>query len=150
MANKRRFCFIVAFHTFATLKNPAYLSMSKFLTGCHYNEKEISQHLKKYIVYWPVQMNGNKFATGRILKKPVEVVKGGFELVELKSLLNPAQEKRRPGHSPGSSIQKLVHFLPFIKGFGYFSFHSEATERQLFFSVKFRDLPLSFSNFPSF
>jgi hypothetical protein len=30
-------------------------------------------------------MNGNKFATGRILKNPVEVVK----LVELKSLLNP-------------------------------------------------------------
>jgi hypothetical protein len=26
--------------------------------------------------YWPVQINGNKFATGQILKKPVEVVKG--------------------------------------------------------------------------
>jgi hypothetical protein len=26
--------------------------------------------------YWPVQINGNKFATGQILKKPVEIVKG--------------------------------------------------------------------------
>jgi hypothetical protein len=46
------------------------------LAGCHYSEEEISRHLKKSIGYWPVQMNGNKFATGQILKKPVEVVKG--------------------------------------------------------------------------
>ena len=51
-------------------------------------------------------------------------------------------------HSPGSSIQKSVHFLPY-KRFGYFSFHSEATETQFFFSVKFQDLPLSFDNFSS-
>jgi hypothetical protein len=50
--------------------------MPKFLTGCHYNEEEISQHLKKSIGYWPVQINGNKFATGEILRKPEEVVKG--------------------------------------------------------------------------
>ena len=50
--------------------------MPKFLAGCHYNEEEISRHLKKNIGYWPVQMNGNKFATGQILEKPVEVVKG--------------------------------------------------------------------------
>jgi hypothetical protein len=49
--------------------------MPKFLAGCHYNE-EISRHLKKNIGYWPVQMNDNKFATGEILGKPVEVVKG--------------------------------------------------------------------------
>jgi hypothetical protein len=36
----------------------------------------ISQNLEKNIGYWPVQMNGNKFATGQILRKPVEVVKG--------------------------------------------------------------------------
>ena len=36
--------------------------MPKFLAGCHYNE--------------PLQINGNKFATGHILRKPVEVVKG--------------------------------------------------------------------------
>jgi hypothetical protein len=46
------------------------------LAGCHYNEDEISRHLKKEIGYWPVQINGNKFATGQILKKLVEVVKG--------------------------------------------------------------------------
>ena len=40
--------------------------MPKFLAGCHYNEEETSRHLtKKHIGYWPVQMNGNKFATGR-------------------------------------------------------------------------------------
>jgi hypothetical protein len=50
--------------------------MPKFLTGCHYNAEEISRHLKKSIGYWPVQINGNKFATGQILRKPVEVVKG--------------------------------------------------------------------------
>jgi hypothetical protein len=49
--------------------------MPKFLAGCHYNEEEINRHLKKDIGYWPVQMNGNKFATGEILRKPVEVVK---------------------------------------------------------------------------
>jgi hypothetical protein len=41
-----------------------------------YNEEEISRHLKNNIGYWPVQMNGNKFATGQTLEKPVEVVKG--------------------------------------------------------------------------
>jgi hypothetical protein len=35
--------------------------MPKLLANLHYNE---------------VQMNGNKFATGQILEKPVEVVKG--------------------------------------------------------------------------
>jgi hypothetical protein len=39
-------------------------------------KKKISRHLKKDTGYWPVQMNGNKFATGQILRKTVEVVKG--------------------------------------------------------------------------
>ena len=63
--------------------------MPKFLAGCHYNEEEISRHLEKNIGYWPVQINGNKFATGQTLKKPVEVVKGWILLVEHKSLPNP-------------------------------------------------------------
>ena len=54
----------------------AYLRMPKFLTGCHYSEEEINGHLKQHIGYRPVQMNGNKFATGQILRKAVEVVKG--------------------------------------------------------------------------
>ena len=49
--------------------------MSKFLAGCHYNEEEISRHLKKDIGYWPVHIDGNEFATGQNLKKPVEIVK---------------------------------------------------------------------------
>jgi hypothetical protein len=43
----RSFCFIDAFHNFATLEKPAYLSMPKFLAGCHYNEEEINQALEK-------------------------------------------------------------------------------------------------------
>jgi hypothetical protein len=50
--------------------------MPKFLAGCHYDEEVITRHLKKKRGYWPVQIHGNKFATGQILKKPVEVVKG--------------------------------------------------------------------------
>jgi hypothetical protein len=60
---------------FCYIGKPAYLSMPKFLTVCYYDEEEISWHLKKGIGYWPVQMNGDEFATGQILKKPVEVVK---------------------------------------------------------------------------
>ena len=76
MANKWNVCFIIAFHNFARLENwltyqcpssePVVITMKKklagtwnFLIGC-----------------WPVQMNGNKFATGEIVGKPVEVVKG--------------------------------------------------------------------------
>jgi hypothetical protein len=77
MTNKRRFCFIVAFHNLVTfIGKPAYLSMPKFLARCDYNEEEISRHLRKNIGYWLVQISGNKFATRQILKKPVEVVKG--------------------------------------------------------------------------
>jgi hypothetical protein len=43
--------------------------MPELVAGCHYNEEEISQHLKTNIGYRPVQMNGNKFATGEVLKK---------------------------------------------------------------------------------
>ena len=51
--------------------------MPKFLAGCHYNEEEISRHLKKKLGYWLIQINDSKFATGKILKiNPVEVVKG--------------------------------------------------------------------------
>jgi hypothetical protein len=75
MANMRSFCFIIAFHNFATLENrlthqcpsswPVVITMKKYHPA-----------LEKKIGYWPVQIHGNKFATGRILKKPVEVVKG--------------------------------------------------------------------------
>jgi hypothetical protein len=50
--------------------------MPKFLAGCHYHEEEISRHLKENIGYWPVHINRNKFATGQIVGKSVEVVKG--------------------------------------------------------------------------
>jgi predicted NodU family carbamoyl transferase len=55
--------------------------MPRFLAGCDYNEEDINQHLakKEKEGYWQVQMNVNKFATSKILKKkPVEVVKGRY------------------------------------------------------------------------
>jgi hypothetical protein len=77
MANKQSVCFIIAFHNFATLENWLTLSMPKFLAGCHYNEEGISWHFKKKIVHRPVQIDGSKFATGRILeKKPGRSCKG--------------------------------------------------------------------------
>jgi hypothetical protein len=39
-------------------------------------KKKLAGTWKKNKGYWPVQINGNKFATGEILEKPVEVVKG--------------------------------------------------------------------------
>ena len=39
-------------------------------------KKKLAGTWKKNIGYWPVQMNGNKLATGQIPRKPVEVVKG--------------------------------------------------------------------------
>jgi hypothetical protein len=50
--------------------------MPKFLASCHHNEEEISWHLERNVRCWPVQINGNKFATGQILRKQVDVVKG--------------------------------------------------------------------------
>ena len=68
MANKQSFYFIIAFHDFVTLKNrltyqcpsswPVVITMKKKLAGTW-----------KKKGYWLVQINGNKFATGQILKK---------------------------------------------------------------------------------
>jgi hypothetical protein len=39
-------------------------------------KKKLAGTWKKLVGFWLVQINGNKFATGQILKNPVEVVKG--------------------------------------------------------------------------
>jgi hypothetical protein len=76
MANMRSFRFILAFHNFATLENRlTYQCPSSWLVVITM-KKKLAGTCKKIIRCWPVQMNGNKFATGQILKKPVEVVKG--------------------------------------------------------------------------
>jgi hypothetical protein len=76
MVNKRSFCFIIAFHNFATLEN-------RFIFRCPSSwpvvitmKKKLANTWKKNRGYRLVQMNGNKFATGQIVRKPVEVVKG--------------------------------------------------------------------------
>ena len=38
-------------------------------------------------------------------------------------------------HSPGSSIPKLIHFLPFIKWFGFFFFSLRSYQKPIFFSL---------------
>jgi hypothetical protein len=76
MTNKRSFCFIVAFHSFATLENRLTYRCPSSWPVVITMKEEISRHLEKNIGYWPVQMNGNKFATGELLRKLVEVVKG--------------------------------------------------------------------------
>ena len=53
-------------------------------------KKKLVGTQKKNRGYWPVQMNGNKLATGQILRKPVEVVKG-------RSLAGEAQKSPEPG-----------------------------------------------------
>jgi hypothetical protein len=82
MANRQSFCFIIAYHNFTTLGNwltyqcpsswPVVITMKKKLADT-WKKKRKKRRRKGY---WPVQMNGNKFATGEILKKPGEVVKG--------------------------------------------------------------------------
>jgi hypothetical protein len=75
MTNKQNFCFIIAFHNFATLENrltyqcpsswPVIITMKKKLAGTWKKIEDIDR-----------SKNGNKFATSQILRKPVEVVKG--------------------------------------------------------------------------
>ena len=73
--------------------------MPKFLAGCHHNDEEISWHLEKNIGYWPVQMNDNKFATGQILGKPVEFVKGRILAGWAQKSPEPWLECGRQSHS---------------------------------------------------
>jgi len=47
--------------------------------------KKLAGPWKKHIGHWPVQINGKKFATGQILKKPVEVVFKGADFSWLSS-----------------------------------------------------------------
>jgi hypothetical protein len=65
--------------------------MPEFLAGCHYNEEEIDWPLgkkqeKKREDINRSRFNDNKFATSQILKKPVEVVKGGISFSWLSSV----------------------------------------------------------------
>jgi hypothetical protein len=76
MANKQNFAsllhFIILLHSKIWLTYqcpsswPVVIKMKKTFAGTW----------KKNVGCWPVQMNGNKFATGKILGNPVEVVKG--------------------------------------------------------------------------
>jgi hypothetical protein len=76
MASKRSFCFIIAVHTFVTLEDRlTYQFPSSWLVVITM-KKKLADTWEKSTEYWPVQMNGNKFATCQIMKKPVEVVKG--------------------------------------------------------------------------
>jgi hypothetical protein len=62
---------------FCYIGKPAYLSMPKFLAGCHYNEEDISPHLKKNnrILAGPNEWQ-QVWNRSNPPQKPVEVVKG--------------------------------------------------------------------------
>ena len=68
----------------------------------------------------------------------------------LGSIVSLIEGGRGLSHSRGISIKKSVHVLPFIKRFGFFLFSLGSYQKPIFFSLKFRDLPLPFGNFPSF
>jgi hypothetical protein len=51
-------------------------------------KKLAGTYLKQITGYSPVQINGNKFATGQIQKKPVEVVKGRMDFSWLRSIVS--------------------------------------------------------------
>ena len=78
MANMWSFCFIISFHNFATLGNrltyhcpsswPVVITMKKKLATTWKKKK------KKGILAGPNEWQ--QFASGEILKKPVEIVKG--------------------------------------------------------------------------
>jgi hypothetical protein len=76
MANKRTSCFITAFHNFATLENRLTYQCPSSWPVVITMKKKLASTWKKNIGCWPVQISGNRFATGQILEKPVEVVKG--------------------------------------------------------------------------
>jgi hypothetical protein len=75
MANMQSFYSIITFHSFATLENRLTYKCPSSWPVVITTKKKLTNTWKKNIGYWPVQMNGNKFATGEILRKPVEVVK---------------------------------------------------------------------------
>ena len=80
--------------------------MPKFLDGCHYNEGEISRHFKKDIGFWLVQINGNNFATGQILRNPVKVVKGA-NFGWLSSKISRTMNSKLPN----AFLENLCHYL---------------------------------------
>jgi hypothetical protein len=85
--------------------------MPKFLTGCHYNEEEISRHLKKKIGYWSVQIHGNKFATSQILGKTGRSCEGAdFRLLSSKvsRTLRQAFEKVLVGEQGVANIYYVI------------------------------------------
>jgi hypothetical protein len=71
----RSFRFIIAFLNFSTLENRLTYQCPSSWPVVITMKKKLADTRKKNTGYWPVQINGNKFATSQILKKPVEVVK---------------------------------------------------------------------------
>jgi hypothetical protein len=61
---------------FRYIGKPAYLSMPKFLASCHYNEEEISRHLKKKYRILAGPNEWQQVCNRSNTEKPVEVWKG--------------------------------------------------------------------------
>ena len=91
---------------------------SRFLAGCDYNEEDINHHLakKEKEGYWQVQMNVNKFATSKILKKTSRSCEGAvFSCLSSKVSRTLACS---PTPTSGSERANSVHCCPPPVGVG--------------------------------
>jgi hypothetical protein len=94
MANMQSFCFNIAFHNFATLENRLTYQCPSSWPVVNTMKKKLAGTWKKNIGYWPVQMNGNKFATDQILQKTGRSCEGaGFSWLSSKVLPNPGYKR---------------------------------------------------------
>ena len=114
MANKQRFCFIIAIQNLTTFEKwLSYYCLSSWLVVITIKKKLAGTWKKKKKGYWPVQINGNKFATDQILKKPVEVVKGrilaGWAQKSPEPCMRSWKEKNKHINIDGRLENGLVH-----------------------------------------
>jgi hypothetical protein len=94
MANMRSFCFIIAFHDLDTLENRLTYQCPSSWPVVITVKKKLADTWEKNTGYWPDQINDDKFATGQILRKPVEVVREGADFSWLSSKVSRTLARR--------------------------------------------------------
>ena len=112
MANMRSFCFIIAFHNFATLENRLTYQCPSSWPVVITMKKKLADIWKKKIGYWPVQINGNKFATSQTPEETGRSCEGvDFSWLSSKvyRTLNPASLVITSGGH--GSIQRAWHLV---------------------------------------
>jgi hypothetical protein len=92
-------------------------------------KKKLDGTWKISIRYWPVQINGNKFATGQIPKKPVEVVKGRILAGWAQKSPEPCSKFRN--HSRSISLRFVFGVDHCTYSWGWFQWCSLSTIHQI-------------------